>query len=162
MMFYSLLAGLVEWEEPKSVLGLASYYRRFFPNFAQVAGPLHKLIEAHVNFAWTSECQLSFDMLKILMSTSQIHSRVCFRHQSWYWNCPKPGQEAGGRGGGGGEAFCCVWQPNFGLSCVTRKELLAVMDVGKYFRYYLQGPKFRIETDHAALRTLLKANEPEG
>lgn len=101
MMFYSLLAGLVEWEEPKSVLGLASYYRRFFPNFAQVAGPLHKLIEAHVNFAWTSECQLSFDMLKILMSTSQIHSRVCFRHESWYWNCPKPSQEAGGGEGGG-------------------------------------------------------------
>lgn len=34
--------------EVKSILGLASYYRRFIPSFAEVARPLHKLTEAHV------------------------------------------------------------------------------------------------------------------
>ena len=32
----------------------------------------------------------------------------------------------------------------------------------KHFRHYLQGPKFRIRTDHAPLRSVLKAKEPEG
>lgn len=64
MPFHSLPEGLVEWKAPKSFLGLASYYQRFIPNYAQVAWPLHKLTEAHVDFASTSECQLSFDTLK--------------------------------------------------------------------------------------------------
>ena len=48
-----------EWPVPenstevKSFLGLAGYYRRFVPNFASVARPLHKLTEAYVDFAWT-------------------------------------------------------------------------------------------------------------
>ena len=37
MPFHSLPEGLVEWKAPKSFLGLASYYQRFFPNYAQVA-----------------------------------------------------------------------------------------------------------------------------
>ena len=67
-----------EWPVPenstevKSFLGLAGYYRRFVPNFASVARPLHKLTEANVDFAWTSECQSSFDALKKLLSTAPI------------------------------------------------------------------------------------------
>ena len=45
---------------------------------------------------------------------------------------------------------------------VTRKELLAVVDFVKHFRRYLQGPKFRIRTDHAPLHTVLKVKELEG
>ena len=40
----------------KSLLGLASYYRRFIPSFALVARPLYKLTEAHVEIAWTPDC----------------------------------------------------------------------------------------------------------
>ena len=72
MPFHSLPEGLVEWKALKSFLGLASYYQRFIPNYAQVAWPLHKQTEAHVDFASTSECQLSFDKMKTLMSTAQI------------------------------------------------------------------------------------------
>ena len=35
MPFHSLPEGLVEWKAPKSFLGLASYYQRFIPNYAQ-------------------------------------------------------------------------------------------------------------------------------
>ncbi|KAL9970103.1 hypothetical protein ACROYT_G022426 [Oculina patagonica] len=42
--------------EVKSFLGLASYYRRFIPNFAAVAQPLHKLTEAKTEFVWTGQC----------------------------------------------------------------------------------------------------------
>ena len=60
--------------EVKSFLGLAGYYRRFVPDFASVARPLHKLTEVKVDFAWTSECQSSFDALKKLLSTAPILS----------------------------------------------------------------------------------------
>lgn len=35
--------------------------------------------------------------------------------------------------------------------CVTRKELLAVVNFTRYFRQYLLGKQFTIRTDHAAL-----------
>ena len=95
MPFHSLPEGLVEWKAPKSFLGLASYYQRFFPNYAQVAWPLHKLTEAHVDFASTSECQLSFDTLKTLMSTVQILQQSLCSTQTTpiiVWNCPKLGE----------------------------------------------------------------------
>ena len=45
--------------------------------------------------------------------------------------------------------------------CVTRKELLAVVESVKHFRYYLHGQKFHIRTDHAPPRSVLKVKEPE-
>ena len=45
--------------------------------------------------------------------------------------------------------------------CVTRKELLAVVETVKHFRHYLHGQKFRIRTDHAPLRSVLNVKEPE-
>ena len=64
-----------EWPVPenatevKSFLGLASFYRRFVPNFVQVAKPFHRLTEAKIGFVWTPECQSAFDMLKNLLAT---------------------------------------------------------------------------------------------
>ena len=45
-------------------LGLASHYRRFIPQFAQVAHPLHYLTRKDVPFHWDTECQATFDDLK--------------------------------------------------------------------------------------------------
>jgi len=36
--------------------------------------------------------------------------------------------------------------------CVTRKELLAVIDSTKFFHHYLYGRKFVIRTDHISLK----------
>ena len=58
--------------EVKSFLGLASYYRRFIPNFAAVAQPLHKLTEAKTEFVWTGQCQLAFDSLKGLLTSGRV------------------------------------------------------------------------------------------
>ena len=46
--------------------------------------------------------------------------------------------------------------------CVTRRELLAVVQFVKYFRPYLYGQKFTIRTDHSSLQWLLNFREPEG
>ena len=50
------LEAVAEWPIPRNVtevkrfLGLASYYRRFIANFAEIAKPLHKLTEKDVTF----------------------------------------------------------------------------------------------------------------
>ena len=46
--------------------------------------------------------------------------------------------------------------------CVTRRELLAVMQAVKRFHPYLYGQRFLIRTDHSALQWLLNFRQPEG
>ena len=53
-------------------LGLASYYRRFLPDFSTVAQPLYKLTEAKTEFVWTGECQLAFDSLKGSLTSARV------------------------------------------------------------------------------------------
>lgn len=36
--------------------------------------------------------------------------------------------------------------------CVTRKELLAIVEAVKQFHCYLYGRRFRLRTDHGSLR----------
>lgn len=45
-------------------LGVASFYRRFVPNFAQIASPLHDLTRKGASLDWTEACQTSFDLLR--------------------------------------------------------------------------------------------------
>merc|ERR1711893_179753 len=46
--------------------------------------------------------------------------------------------------------------------CVTRRELLAVVYFLKQYRHYLYGQKFRVRTDHGALRWLTNFKDPQG
>lgn len=56
----------------RQFLGLASYYRRFIPRFAKVAGPLHSLTKKNVQFQWTGETQFAFETLKELLCTAPV------------------------------------------------------------------------------------------
>lgn len=56
----------------KSFLGLASYYRRFIPNFSSVAGPLHLLNRKDAPFLWTSSCQEAFELLKRILTKAPV------------------------------------------------------------------------------------------
>lgn len=46
--------------------------------------------------------------------------------------------------------------------CVTRKEMLVVVYFIKYFRHYLYGREFLLQTDHGSLRWLTNFKNPEG
>ena len=45
---------------------------------------------------------------------------------------------------------------------MTRRELLAIVYSIKQFQQYLYGQRFKIRTDHAALKWLLRFKDPEG
>ena len=56
----------------RSFIGLASYYRRFVPNFAKIAWPLHKLTKKDAWFSWTEECEQAFNSLKEKLVTAPV------------------------------------------------------------------------------------------
>ncbi|BHF83014.1 hypothetical protein SprV_0802615500 [Sparganum proliferum] len=67
-----------EWPTPSDVtevrrfLGLASYYRRFIKDYANIAAPLHRLTQKKKKFKWTAECDGSFHLLKDSLCTSPV------------------------------------------------------------------------------------------
>ena len=72
------IAAVQEWEAPKDVtdlrsfLGVASYYRCYIRNFADIAAPLHHLTGKGVPFVWDAECQSAFDLLKTRLTKAPV------------------------------------------------------------------------------------------
>jgi len=168
------IAAVKEWPIPhtkkqlRSFLGFSSYYRKFIKGFSSLAKPLYTLTENKSKFIWKEECQSAFDQLKCVLSSSPILS------------FPKEKEEfildtdASNIGIGavlsqrqeGKEKVIAYYsrvlnkpERNY---CVTRRELLAIVDSLKFFRHYLLGRKFLIRMDHASLKWLMSFRELEG
>ena len=56
----------------RQFLGLASYYRKFIPQFAKVAQPLHNLTRDQVAFRWDNSCETAFISLKQKLIESPV------------------------------------------------------------------------------------------
>lgn len=162
------------WPEPvnktqvRSFIGLSSYYRKFIPNFARIAQPLHKLTEASVPFKWTDECQDAFQLLKDRLISAPILTHPDFTKPfildtdaSQYAMGAALSQLQDGQ-----ERVVAYASKVLSKSekkyCVTRKELLAVVTFIKHFRPFLYGHKFLVRTDHSSLKWLLRFKDPEG
>ena len=69
------ISAIVETPEPRTVtemrsfLGLAGYYRRFIPRFAEVSSVLHAVTSAKVKFSSTEETRSSFEQLEQKLTT---------------------------------------------------------------------------------------------
>ncbi len=50
--------------EVRSYLGMLSFYRRFLPQFSEIAQPLVALTKKHARFKWDENCQTAFEVLK--------------------------------------------------------------------------------------------------
>ena len=48
----------------RSFLGIASYYRKFIPNFSDIAFPLTQLTRKNQRFLWTDDCEQAFVKLR--------------------------------------------------------------------------------------------------
>ena len=152
--------------EVKSLLGLASYYRRFVPDFSTIAQPQYKLTEAKTEFVWTGECQLAFDSLKSSRTSSSVLAYPT-REGKFVLDT-----DASGIGAVLSQLQDGIERPiafasrtlskSEGNYCVTRRELLAIVEFVKQHRHYLQGTRFCIRTDHSSLCSVIKAKDPEG
>ncbi|PAA58275.1 hypothetical protein BOX15_Mlig005277g1 [Macrostomum lignano] len=169
-------AAVRDWPVPrsskdvKSFLGMTSYYRRFVREYANIAEPLRRLT-LPTPFEWTPEAEAAFNQLKQALLSAPI---LAFPDMS----------ESGSEFILDTDASDCaigavlsqvqaseervIAYASRALSraernyCVTRRELLAVVEFVKKFRSYLLPRAFTVRVDHQALTYLLAFKEPEG
>ena len=153
----------------RSFLGLASYYRRFIPNFSSVARPLHILTRKNVQFDWTRECQKAFDTLKKLLTQAPLLAYPDFTQPFMLETDAsveglgavlaqrKPDQSV--HPIAYASRTLLPHERNYGIS---ELEGLGVVWAVKTFRHYLYGHKCHVYTDHEALKALIHAPHPSG
>ena len=125
------------------------------PALSTVAQPLYKLTEAKTEFVWTGQCQQAFDGLKGLLTSARVLAYPT-REGKFVLDT-----DASDHGIGavlsqlqdGVERPIAFASRTLSKSernyCVTRRELLAIVEFVKQHRHYLQGARFsNIEQDN--------------
>lgn len=158
---------VVAWERPKtaaeirSFVGLAGYYRRFIEGFSKIVSPLTQLTKKNQIFAWTEECEKSFELMKEKLTTSPVLV------------LPQPDEpyevycDASYQGLG-----CVLMQHKKVVAYASRQlktheknypthdlELAAIVFALKIWRHYLYGCTFEVFSDHKSLKYLFDQKE---
>ncbi|XP_059210478.1 uncharacterized protein LOC131989303 [Centropristis striata] len=149
-------------KEVRRFLGLAGYYRRFIPNFAELTSPLTDLTRKGASdpVQWTERCQVSLERVKqTLCGEPLLHTpnfSLPFVLQT----------DASGRGLGAvlSQQVQGVDRPVLYISrklserearySTVERECLAIRWAVDALRYYLLGRPFTLCSDHAPLQWL--------
>ena len=160
----SKTSAVCNWSTPsdtsnlRSFLGLASYYRRYIHNFAEIAAPLHQLTNKGVKFEWTPSCRSAFNHLKQKL-TEAPYPQFGPAAEQFILQTDASATgigavlEQGGRVVGYASRTLSSAEKNYN---VIQRECLAVIFALKQFRHYLLGCKFSLLTDHAPLHQVRK------
>ena len=146
--------------------GMASWYRRFIPNYATIAEPITRLTKKNYKFEWLEEQQHAFELLKAMIMLAPTLQRPAP-------NSPFIVQTDASDVGLGAvllqeveglervlEFASRVLAPAERNYSVTERECLAVVwAIGK-FRPYIDGYDFKVVTDHSSLRWLCQMKNP--
>ena len=144
-----------EWPVPyttkdvRRFTGLCTYYRRFLPEFAAIAKPLHRLTEKGKAFAWTDECAAAFQRLKQVLTAAPV---LAFPESD-------------------GDFIVDTDASDVGISYVLsqvhegKEQVILQPDSAKNLSetiyHHLYGRKFLVRSDHASLQWLLRFKNPE-
>ena len=143
---------------------MCGYYRRFVPDFAQIARPLTLLTRKNARFEWSDSCQSSFEELKTRLISAPILA---------YPNIAKPYKlytDASLHAVGAiltqdsddGEERVIQYlshqlTPTQTRWCCMERECYAVIYALSKLRHYLLGSKITVYTDHKPLKSLFTA-----
>ena len=152
----------------REFLGLASYFRRFIPRFADVAKPLHQLLERSSPFRWTQECAAAFQRLKESLISAPVLRYPDFQKPfTLTTDASDVGlgavltQQEDGREHVVAYTSRTLTKVEKRYS-VTERECLALVWATRRFRVYLQGRHFLLRTDHNPLVHLRQSKDPRG
>lgn len=156
--------------EVRSFLGLVGYYRKFIKDFSKIAEPLTNLTRKDVPFVWTEDCKQAFELLKQKLLEPPILAYPQFDGTPFILQTDASlkglgfvlAQVQGGKEkviSYGGRALSKA-EKNYSI---TELEALAVVEGIKKYRPYLQhSVKFKIVTDHCALKWLFSGTHSGG
>jgi RNase H-like domain found in reverse transcriptase/Reverse transcriptase (RNA-dependent DNA polymerase)/Integrase zinc binding domain/Integrase core domain/Ty3 transposon capsid-like protein/Chromo (CHRromatin Organisation MOdifier) domain len=149
-------------------LGMAEFYRKFIPNFSEIARPLYALLKKKVPYNFDKPQQEAFETIK---------SRLCSSDVLIYPNFDKPftlfcdasttaiaailSQEVDGANRPISFASRLLTSHELNYT-VSELEMLSVVNFITHFRYYLLGRSFTVVTDHKALLALRNFKNPTG
>ncbi|PAA58172.1 hypothetical protein BOX15_Mlig011037g1, partial [Macrostomum lignano] len=165
-----------EVKELRSFLGLCNYYCRFVKNYAEAAHPLFQLTKKGIqNFRekWTKKHDEAFQQLKQRMTSTEVLAYPEFSENENVRMVldtdaseDRIGACLGQIQSDGVERpiayFSRAMKESEKRYPITRKELLALVDGMKHFRFYLIGKRFLARTDHKAILWLLRQTEAQG
>ena len=153
-------------KQVRQFLGLASYFRRFVPDFAELSAPLHDLTKPSTRFKWTEVENHSFNELKsrlcnppVLAFPDPNKTYILTTDASTYGLGAILSQKTDGQ-----EKVIAYLsrklstaELNYGA---TDLEMLAVCYAIEQFRPYLIGRHFILVTDHRPLLYLQQMKNP--
>ena len=149
--------------EIKSFLGLSGYYRKFIKNYSNIASPIIKYLKKGAKIDINDTCYIeAFEKLKTILINPPILSYPNF-NKKFVLTTDASNYAVGAVLSQEGKPICFAsrtlnaHEQNYST---LEKELLAIVWSVKYFRPYLYGRKFLIQTDHQPLKWLHSLKEP--
>lgn len=155
-------------KEIRQIVGMASWYRRFIPQFSSIIAPLTTLLKKNSKFEWTEICEVAFSTIKDCLVSAPILSCPDF-------TVPFTIQTDASAFGISGvltqnidneERVICYISRSLTKSernfSVTERECLAVLWAIEKLRPYIEASHFVVITDHHSLVWLNKLESPSG
>ena len=160
-----LSKAIQDWPTPKSTkdvqqfLGLAQFYQQYVSGFARIALPLSSLLANNTPFTWTDTQQSAFLHLKQAICSAPV-LRIFDPDLITFVDTDASGFAIGAvllqkdqQGNAHPIAFTSRKLQSAERNYPTHEqELLAVIHALRTWRYYLDGTKFTVNTDHDTLR----------
>jgi RNase H-like domain found in reverse transcriptase/Reverse transcriptase (RNA-dependent DNA polymerase)/Integrase zinc binding domain/Integrase core domain/gag-polyprotein putative aspartyl protease len=154
----------------RSLIGTASWFRKFIPNFSAVVAPITDLIKKKPSkIQWNPEAQQAFETLKTLLISSPILVQPRY-DRKFYVECDGSDLGIGAvlmqKDEEDQDHVISYFSRKLTKAerkfSVTERECLAVIEAIKKFRSYIEGSDFEIITDHASLIWLINLKDPTG
>lgn len=146
----------------RALLGMLGYYRRFIRNFATIAEPLTRLLKAEVPFKWGPEQEEAKATLLRAMTSQPI---LAYPDFSKPFIIQTDASDVGvgavlsqiqdGKEHPISYASETLDQTKRSYSA-TEREAYAIHWAVNYFRPYVHGRKFQLQTDHKALEYIFE------
>lgn len=147
----------------KAFLGLTGFYRKFIKDYAAIAKPLTACLkkDCKINIQ-DKNYRNAFNKLKALLTSDPILHYPDF-NKEFVLTTDASNYAIGAVLSQGGHPICYASRTLNGAEtryATFEKELLAIVWATKYFRCYLLYRKFKIQSDHQALKFLDNMKDP--
>ena len=149
--------------EVKGLIGFASYYRRYVPNFSRIVKPLTALTRKNKEFNWSRECQDALDQLKEILAKRPLLYHVNIAQPYILYTDASDVAVGATLVQEDEEGEHVVYYLSSALTPtqsrwpIIEREAWAIIFAIRKLKAYLYGAKFTVRTDHKPLEFLFKS-----